>query len=609
MKAQLRAALVAALAIVVVGASFGSRASAVPTGPMFVSLAIDPSPANEGQVVTVTGQYSDPDQMPLVTIDWGGVQAQESLSPPFGVDTFSFKTVYKDDGRSGTPQDVYTVTLWLDDGVNPMAQQTLTLVVRNVAPTVTMSASAAQLLDHDTLFVHGSFTDPGVLDTFQASVDWGDGSSPWTQSYKATDAKTFSPSHPYLVPGTYTVTATVTDDDSGVGTAQVALLVQSPNHAPTNLALTTGAALEGGSAGLSATFADLDAADTHRISLTWGDGTPVETHDLAAGILVFDGSHVFANTGSYHVDVTVTDGAGASTSASATLAVANVPPTVGVSLSSSSVLEGDTVMISVTVHDPGTGDTFTATFDFGDGSAPLAQSVSAGTFSVSHQFMTAGTPTVSLSVADRDGGVGTASASLTVQAPNHAPADLVLSVNAISEGGTATLSGTFSDLDATDTHSVTVKWGDGSPIVRLDLGAGATTFSVTHPFNTAGAYTLGATVSDAAGAAVTSTTTLTVNARTSQQLVDGLVALLQSLPLDGGTKNSLLTKVDDTCTAMKTLSNEVAAQSGKKLTTDQVGLITVQMSTLSAALSCPTGTVSTAKPNAPTAASRATNLR
>ena len=87
------------------------------------------------------------------------------------------------------------------------------------------------------------------------------------------------------------------------------------------------------------------------------------------------------------------------------------------------------------------------------------------------------------------------------------------------------------------------------------------------------------------------------------------MALLQSLPLDGGTKNSLLTKVDDTCTAMKTLSNEVAAQSGKKLTTDQVGLITVQMSTLSAALSCPTGTVSTAKPNAPTAASRATNLR
>ncbi|HKC91428.1 MAG TPA: PKD domain-containing protein [Candidatus Limnocylindria bacterium] len=610
MKVQLRAVLVGALAFTMVGVSFASPARAVVAGPTFVSAAFDVAPVNEGQLVTLSGQYSDPDQMPVVTVDWGGTQAQESVSPPFGVETFSFSTVYKDDGRTGTPQDTYTVTLWLDDGWNAPVQQTLTLVVRNVAPTVTMTASAAQLLDHDTLFVSGSFTDPGVLDTFQASVDWGDGTSAWTHSYKATDAKTFSPSHQYLVPGTYTVTSTVTDDDTGVGTAQLTLLVQSPNHAPTTLVLTPGTASEGASAGLSATFADLDSSDTHRIALTWGDGTPVETHDLAAGLLAFSGSHVFASTGTYYVDATVTDAAGASTTAGATFVVANVAPTATLSVSSSSVLEGDTVTVNVTVHDPGVKDTFTATFDFGDGSAPLAQSVSAGAFSVSHQFTTAGTPTVSVSVTDPDGGRGTASAPLTVQAPNHAPGDLALSANAVSEGGSATLSGSFSDLDANDTHTVTIKWGDGSPVAHLSLGTGVTSFSATHVFSTAGGYTLGATVSDAAGAAVTSTTTLTVNAVTNQQVMDGLLAILRSLPLDSGTKNSLLTKVDDTCNAMKTLSNEISAQNGKKLTTDQVRLVTAEMTKLSALLSCPEGTVNTAKTNAaPTTAPRTTTRR
>src|SRR5437660_12081828 len=107
-----------------------------------------------------------------------------------------------------------TVKLTIADGVNLPVDETRTVVVENVAPSVSMTASATTLLDHDTLTVDGSFTDPGVLDTFTARIDWGDGSAT-TQSYTATAPKTFNASHMYPTAGSYTVTTTVTDNDGG----------------------------------------------------------------------------------------------------------------------------------------------------------------------------------------------------------------------------------------------------------------------------------------------------------------------------------------------------------------------------------------------------------
>ena len=299
----------------------------------------------------------------------------------------------------------------------------------------------------------------------------------------------------------------------------------------------------------------------------------------------------------------MTDSPGATISGTATFAVANVAPTVGLGLSASSLVEGDSVTANVTVADPGVHDTFTLTLDFGDGSAQLVQPVSAGSFSTSHAYLSAASRTLTASVTDRSGGVGTATAPLLVQPRNHAPSDLVISANAIVEGGTATLGGAFADLDAGDTHTVTVSWHDGTLDTTLTLGAG-TTFSATHVFNAAGSYTLGATVTDAAGASVAATTTLTVSAKSSGELVDGLVALLKSMDLEQGTQTSLLAKVDNACGALRTLGNEISAQNGKKLSVEQTQLLSAEMARISVALSCPAGTFSVTKASIPTAAPR-----
>jgi PKD repeat protein len=58
---------------------------------------------------------------------------------------------------------------------------------------------------------------------------------------------------------------------------------------------------------------------------------------------------------------------------------------------------------------------------------------------------------------------------------------------------------TFSDPDSGDTHDVTWNWGDGSP-AEDDMNA-TSPASRTHTYAEPGVYTVGVTVTDAAGAA------------------------------------------------------------------------------------------------------------
>ena len=122
---------------------------------------------------------------------------------------------------------------------------------------------------------------------------------------------------------------------------------------------------------------------------------------------------------------------------------------------------------------------------------------------------------------------------------NTAPADLKLTVPGIDEGGTATLTGSFTDVDADDPHTVVVDWGDGSSKTTLSLTAGLTTFSAPHGYATAGTYTLGATVTDSHDAATSASVDLTVRAKTKSlsELLDALSALIhRSRAADFGRK-------------------------------------------------------------------------
>ena len=136
------------------------------------------------------------------------------------------------DGSSGTgaqpthtyaADGTYTVSLTVTDArgsASPSVQTTAT--IGNLPPTVNAGGDARTGPGFFTL--HATFSDPGANDApWSYDISWGDGFS--TQGATSSQSDEISPSHLYVVPGTYPVRVTVTDKDGGHGADQIALTV------------------------------------------------------------------------------------------------------------------------------------------------------------------------------------------------------------------------------------------------------------------------------------------------------------------------------------------------------------------------------------------------
>jgi hypothetical protein len=106
------------------------------------------------------------------------------------------------------------------------ANHTLAVTVKNVSPSVEAGRDAA--IEVGTQFqLQAIFTDPGVLDSHTARIDFGDGrgSQPAAVSQEpgsgtVTGAKVYPGP-----PATYTIEVCVTDDDAGTGCDDLTLTV------------------------------------------------------------------------------------------------------------------------------------------------------------------------------------------------------------------------------------------------------------------------------------------------------------------------------------------------------------------------------------------------
>ena len=194
-----------------------------------------PSSDPEGTAVTFTGSFTGtaPGQYAYtwhVVADNGQSIADQSgsASGP-GVPDFIFSP--DDDGT-------YTVSLTVTDQFNLTGTQSASTTVTNVNPTAHISGMTQPnqlfILPGDMLKFSGDFTDPGTADGHTVTWDFGDHNSS-SSSYGAGGSAAFSIKHAYANPGTYTVTLSVTDDDNGVGTRQMIVVVQSPAGAIGNL--------------------------------------------------------------------------------------------------------------------------------------------------------------------------------------------------------------------------------------------------------------------------------------------------------------------------------------------------------------------------------------
>ena len=178
------------------------------------------------------------------------------------------------------------------------------------------------------------------------------------------------------------------------------------------------------------------------VSYTWdfGDGT------TATGKVV---THAYADNGVYTVTLTVKDNDGATDTDTVTATINNVPPTADAGGPYSGYV-GEEITFSGSASDPGTADTLTYTWDFGDGTTATGQTVT-------HVYSAPGNYTVTLTVEDDDGGVGTDTTTATI---TEAPAQPTMHVESIDMGTQYAWWGLIVRAYAT----VTIYDADGNPV-------------------------------------------------------------------------------------------------------------------------------------------------
>ncbi len=280
--------------------------------------------------------------------------------------------------------------------------------------------------------------------------------------------------------------------------AAVAALFGPLNRPPSNLGVAnTLLVAEDGTATLFVSFSDPNLLDRHTLTVDWGDGSPVETIDLARGtrFVVTDHQYLDDNpTGTRfdfnQIEVTITDNSGESVSGSSTILVLNRPPTDVISLPVEMIDENSFATLRLSFEDRGTLDTHTVEIDWGDGSPVDTIELAPGARSLvtTHQYLDdnpSGTPEdtygIRVRVIDDDGGVGRVRTQVLVK--NVAPSNVtILPVDMIDEDGFATLRLTFDDPGTEDTHEVEIDWGDGTPVETVTVAAGSRSLVTTHQY-------------------------------------------------------------------------------------------------------------------------------
>jgi hypothetical protein len=186
-------------------------------------------------------------------------------------------------GQDGT----VTVKLCVTDALGLTAEDTATVTVRNVAPTVGLT-SPAPVGENIALALGGTISDPGWLDTLSATVSWGDGSGVaplggTLENVRPDATLTYSATHTYGDNGTFTVQVCGADDDTN-RCATATVTVDNTNPRVTidlsGAIDVNGTATVIAHAGAAVAFDGRvtdPGSDDLTLVWTWGDGTPASS--------------------------------------------------------------------------------------------------------------------------------------------------------------------------------------------------------------------------------------------------------------------------------------------------------------------------------------------
>ncbi|MFF3959687.1 Ig-like domain repeat protein, partial [Streptomyces sp. NPDC001890] len=369
-----------------------------------------------------------------------------------------------------------------------------------------------------------------TIPTGTVTVDFGDGTSAATVLLVAGTATVV---HAYT--GTagspYTLTADYSGDTDFAPSQGTAVQTVTAAATTTSVAATAEPSATGQTVTLIARVAAVppgSGAPSGSVTFDFGDGTTPATAALTGGTA--SATHAYTGTegspytltAAYDGDTdfapstgTGTHAVAASVSATATTVTAAPEP----SISGQEV----TFSASVAAVPPASGTpTGTVTFDFGDGSTPVAATLSSGTADCTHTYATAaGSP---YTVTTVYGGDADFAGSTGIETHGVSPAvsttALVTAPAAAPTGQSVTFTATVTGGGDTPTGTVTFDFGDGTPAVTVPVIGGAATTVHAYAHSAGSPYPVTAAYSgDASVTGSTATGTQTVTAAASSTAI------------------------------------------------------------------------------------------
>jgi len=302
-----------------------------------------------------------------------------------------------------TAPGTYTATLTVSDTRGASSRAQIRVTVRNVLPTVNLSANPNPVAICNATRFTGTATDT-ASDRLTHRLAFGDNSNA---------VSTVTANHTYSAPGTYTATLTSTDRFNGVGRDSVTVTVN--NTAPTVTARATSTANPiriTDVVNFNSTVTDPDSCDTHTYRWDFDDGSSATTRNA---------THAYTVKGDYDVTFTVSDRFGGVTTERLTVNVLGALPVVR--LGEDIALDvGEAFNFSGTFTDADGRPRYDFIWRFGDGNTSVGQRW--GTtrpITANHVFLESGEFTVTLEVTDRDGNTGSATMIVNVRGNNTDP--------------------------------------------------------------------------------------------------------------------------------------------------------------------------------------------
>ncbi|WP_413811566.1 Ig-like domain repeat protein [Streptomyces sp. OE57] len=465
-----------------------------------VSSTPDPSAVGEPVTVTATVTAVSPGAgtpTGTVTFDFG--DGTPTVTVPLTDDTAATSHAYT--GASGSP---YAITATYNGDTNFLTSPgtgSQTVQPAATATAVTTAPDPSAVGDPVTFTATVTAVPPGAgTPTGTVTFDPGDGTPPLTSPLSG-DTATATYTYTDIAGSPYTVTAAYNGDTDYTASSGTDTQTVEPAATATALASVP----DPSSVGQSTTFIAKVTPDTPgagsptgTVTFEFSDSTPPVTTPVTGGTATVAHTNPESAT-SYTVAAAYSGDTNFLTSSAAdTHQVVQGVSTTVLTTSPSPSVTGETVTFTAAVAavPPASGTpTGTVTFDFGDGTAPIALPLTGGSATTDHAYTTAvGSPYTVTAGYDGDANfvasVGTrlhtvdpAATSTTITAtPDPTVTGELVTVTVVPTGPGA----------GTPTGPVTIDFGDGAPVVTAELVNGSAT--VTHAYaSTAGSpYTIAA---------------------------------------------------------------------------------------------------------------------